>query len=166
MSTPANLNENTDDLPRKHPLEEHIEADRVLIARRVEAQLIEAGIHPRMARAAVVNAYAESGLNPFAVGDHGMSVGIFQLRTGGLGHKMTVEQRMNVRKSTARVARAVLKDESLMKMQRDCASLSDMVKAFTIRIERPKDAKRKARQRAEMSESFHGDVTIECKVES
>jgi hypothetical protein len=162
LSSPVNLDEKIDDLPRKHPLGEYVEAERAHIASAVEEQLVTAGVNPRMARAAVINAYAESGLNPYAIGDHGRSVGIFQLSSAGLGSKMTVDQRINVKTSTARIARAVLKDDTLMQMQHECASLSDMVKAFTIRIERPKNSKVKARERAKISESVHKGFDIEC----
>lgn len=165
-SKPVNLSENVEDLPRKHPLGQYLPSDRTLIAENVEDQLVLAGLNPRMARAATINAYAESRLNPEAIGDHGRSVGIFQLSSNGLGHKMSVEQRKDVKVSTARIARAVLKDSVLMDMQRECASLADMVKAFTLRIERPKDSKVKAVERAKISDAVHQGQRVTCESNS
>jgi len=162
LSTPANVSENIEDLPRKHPLGQYLPSDRVNIAEAVEDQLILAGINERMARAATINAYAESKLNPNAVGDNGKSIGIFQLSSLGLGRKMTVEQRVDVKISTAKIANVVLKDTVLMEMQRDCATLSDMVKAFTIRVERPKNSKQKAIERAKFSDEVHKGQTVDC----
>jgi hypothetical protein len=45
--------------------------------------------------AAIANAYAESRLDPLAVGDGGASVGLFQLHVNGGGKGMSVEQRMD-----------------------------------------------------------------------
>lgn len=165
-SRPVNLNENVEDLPRKHPLGQYLSSDRTLIAERVEAQLVLAGLNARMARAATINAYAESRLNPSAIGDNGRSVGIFQLSSQGLGHKMSIEQRMDVKISTAKIAKSVLKDEVLMNMQRECASLEDMVKAFTIRIERPSKTKMRALERARFSEKVHQGKIVSCESNS
>lgn len=163
FSTPANESENIEDLPRKHPLGQYLPGDRVMIAETVEAQLILAGLSSRMARAATINAYAESKLNPIAIGDNGRSVGIFQLSSSGLGRNMTVAQRMDVKLSTAKIAKTVLKDSVLMDMQRECATLEDMVKAFTIRVERPKNSKLKAIERAEFSGDVHQGQDVDCE---
>ena len=163
FSTPANESENIEDLPRKHPLGQYLPGDRVMIAETVEAQLILAGLSARMARAATINAYAESKLNPIAIGDNGRSVGIFQLSSSGLGRNMTVGQRMDVKLSTAKIARTVLKDSVLMAMQRECAPLEDMVKAFTIRVERPKNSKLKAIECAEFSGDVHQGQDVDCE---
>jgi hypothetical protein len=165
-SASVNLNENIEDLPRKHPLGQYLPSDRTLIAEKVEDQLVLAGLSARMARAATINAYAESRLDPTAIGDNGRSVGIFQLSSLGLGSKMSIEQRMDVKVSTAKIARTVLKDKVLMDMQRECASLEDMVKAFTIRVERPSNSKQKARDRAKISETIHQGQTVDCESNS
>ena len=43
----------------------------------------------------MVNAYAESGLNPLAIGDKGNSVGLFQLNIRGAGAGMTTAARQD-----------------------------------------------------------------------
>lgn len=53
--------------------------------------------------AAVVNAYAESRLNPMAIGDNGASVGLFQLHEKGAGKGMTVAQRQDPAQNAARI---------------------------------------------------------------
>jgi hypothetical protein len=60
--------------------------------------------------AAVVNAYAESGLNPEAVGDNGYAVGLFQLNSASpsaAGYGMSVEARKDPRTNTRRIIEVV-----------------------------------------------------------
>jgi hypothetical protein len=162
LSTPVNTTENIDDLPRKHPLEGVIGYDRAVIAKEIETHLAAHGFDERLARAATINAYAESGLNPSAVGDKGRSVGVFQLNSRGLGHDMTKTERMSVKLSAEKIAQAVYKDGVLIDMQSRCDSLEDMVKAFTIRIERPSNAKKKAVARSKLADEFSRGLPDTC----
>jgi biotin transport system substrate-specific component len=56
----------------------------------IDREFAVAGWKSSVIQAAIVNAYAESGLNPRAIGDGGKSVGLFQLPVfhggGGLGY--------------------------------------------------------------------------------
>ena len=61
------------------------------------------GVPREVIAAAIVNAYAESGLNPAAVGDGGRSVGLFQLHERGAGHGMSAKARMDPAKNTERI---------------------------------------------------------------
>ena len=137
-------------IPRKHPLEEKLGEEKAAVASLIEDTLVESGVSPRLARAATINAYAESNLVPTVIGDHGRSVGVFQLNIEGLGHDMSVDSRKDVRVSSKKIASFVLKDKVLVKMQEDCASMEDMIKAFTIRVMRPSNMHVKARSRAEI----------------
>ena len=48
----------------------------------IEREFKAAGLPPSIAAAAIVNAHSESGINPYAVGDGGNSVGLFQIHRG------------------------------------------------------------------------------------
>lgn len=166
LSTPVNVTENIDDLPRKHPLEEVVGVEKAAVAQEIETHLTRLGFSDRLARAATINAYAESKLNPEAVGDNGNSVGVFQLNSKGLGRKMTHDDRKDVRKSAERIAWFVHKDKKLISMQEECAHLKDLVAAFTIRIERPSNAKKKALVRAKLSDRFDRGLSPSCSQKS
>ncbi len=58
--------------------------------------------------AAVVNAYAESRLDPKAAGDGGSSIGLFQLHKNGGGKGMTVAERENPVLNTRRIIREAI----------------------------------------------------------
>lgn len=58
---------------------------------------------PWLWRAAVANAYAESLLNPKAVGDGGKSIGLFQLHESGGGSGMSSGERMDPRANAAQI---------------------------------------------------------------
>lgn len=154
ISTPLNTTEETQNLPRKHPLEEVVGAEKAVVVQEIETHLFALGFGPQLARAATINAYAESKLVPTAVGDHGKSIGVFQLHADGLGNNMSVKERMDIKTSATRIASAVHKDGSLLKLQDKCAPLEEMVKVFTVKIERPSNSKKKAIERAKLSSLF------------
>jgi tail lysozyme len=74
------------------------------MARVIERELAARGLPAEIIAAAIVNAKAESGLNPTAAGDGGKSVGLFQLHVNGAGKGMSVEERKDPVKNTARIA--------------------------------------------------------------
>jgi hypothetical protein len=150
-------------IPRKHPLEAKLGESKASVAALIEETLIGEGVSPRLARAATVNAYAESGLVPSVIGDHGRSVGVFQLNINGLGHDMSVESRQDVETSALKVAKYVMKDKTLVKMQQDCAPMEDMIKAFTIRVMRPSNMRAKAAKRAAIGRRLLADVPDRCE---
>ena len=166
LSTPVNVAEDIPDLLQKHPLEDKIGTEKALVAKVIEETLISKGIKPRLARAATINAYAESKLNPHAVGDHGRSVGVFQLHEKGLGRKMSHEQRVNVKTSAERVARALSKDEVILKMQNDCAPMAQLVSAFTVRIMRPSKKTLRARERVALAHEIQDGLDDNCTPDS
>jgi hypothetical protein len=149
-------------LPRKHPLEEKLGESKASVAALIEETLVGEGVSPRLARAATINAYAESGLVPTVIGDHGRSVGVFQLNINGLGHDMSIESRQDVETSALKVARYIMKDKTLVKMQEDCAPIEDMIKAFTIRVMRPSNMRVKAAKRAALGKRLLTDVHDGC----
>jgi len=162
LSTPVNVTEVIPDRLQKHPLEDKIGPERAVVAQTIETTLVANGISPRLARAATINAYAESKLNPLAVGDHGRSVGVFQLHTKGMGNKMTYEQRINIKTSAERVAKALAKDKVILKMQDNCASMDQLVSAFTVRIMRPSKKKKRARERVALAHKIQDGLIDDC----
>jgi hypothetical protein len=104
----------------------------------IEAAFLSAGYPLPVAAAAVVNAYAESTLNPKAIGDSGRSVGLFQLSIRGAGAGMSVAERQdpatNIRTLLAREKRTLGKVKALAD---GGAPLADVVAAFSTLVERP-----------------------------
>ena len=114
-----------------------------------------AGWKPSVAAAAVVNAYAESRLNPLAVGDGGKSVGLFQLHERGGGAGMTVEQRkdptLNTRRIIEETGRA-LKFRAIAAVSDDIPTLAA---AFSTYVERPKDVIGEESKRAALARALY-----------
>ena len=76
---------------------------------------------------------------------------------------MSVESRQDVEISALKVARYVMKDKTLVKMQEDCAPIEDMIKAFTIRVMRPSNMRVKAAKRAALGKRLLTDVPDGCE---
>jgi hypothetical protein len=86
--------------------------------------------------AAVVNAYAESLLDPEAVGDGGLSVGLFQLHARGAGRGMSVEDRKDPQKNARRIFEVCLGPDGDKLRAMQAASVEDRVAEFAHSIER------------------------------
>ncbi len=97
------------------------------------------GLSIRAAHAAVVNAYAESALNPAAVGDSGHSVGLFQI------NDLSGRRSFNGDRKDPSYNISWILDNEVMAaagsrfraMDAAGASLGDLVEAFCRDIERP-----------------------------
>jgi hypothetical protein len=130
-----------------------LSAAKVEIARLIEREFAAAGFSPYAAAAAVVNAYAESGFNPAAVGDKGASVGLFQLHERGAGAGMTVEQRKDPVANTRRIIETARRSGPFMALAATSTSVPDLAASFSTHVERPFDkagAERKRREYATM----------------
>lgn len=105
----------------------------------VEREFTAAGYSLPVTAAAVVNAYAESGLNPLSIGDSGNSVGLFQLNIRGAGAGMSVAQRQdattNARTLLARERHALAQ---VVLLAQSGASLGQLAAAFAKYVERPR----------------------------
>lgn len=121
----------------------------MIVAQQVEERFRERGFSDEFIVGALVNAYAESGLNVLAVGREGER-GIFQLHPKGLGSKMTIEEMQDVDTSVERIVRAVRKNETIMSLEQRGGSPAEHVEAFCIDIERPRDKHKKARARVRL----------------
>lgn len=107
--------------------------------------------------AAIINAIAESGLNPDAVGDSGNSVGLFQLNSGGAGHGMSLEER----KDSLTNVRTILEREvlagggkNLISQAIKGASPSKLAAIFSRDVERPRDTEGAMRTRERMTAKY------------
>lgn len=126
--------------------------------RAVEREFRAAGIvYPPAIAAALVNAKAESGLNPLAIGDSGASVGMFQLNKWGAGHDMTVEARQD----PAVNAQTMLQREVLAKTGRRFreaierrADVGELAYLFCYDLERPKNREGDAKERAALARAM------------
>jgi hypothetical protein len=113
----------------------------------IQSEFLNAGYPMSIAQAAVVNAKAESNLNPSAVGDGGKSIGLFQLHESGGGKGMSREQRMDPVLNTKRIIqemRAVWNKssdsiESLSDAVARGASVGELAGLFSYHVERPAD---------------------------
>lgn len=124
-------------------------AQRKMVAL-IEQRFAEAGWSSDVAAAAVVNATAESGLDPKAIDASGKCVGLFQLNIDGAGAGLSVEARQNPETNI----RVILVKEMKKRGQRiedaadqgaDVAELSAM---FCRLIERPSNAEKRCAARA------------------
>jgi hypothetical protein len=123
--------------------------DQRIIAQQIESRLRNHQISDGIIMGAIVNAYAESGLNPRAVGP-GNTRGVFQLLPGGLGHDMSINQMHDVNASADRIAMAVKKNRKMMAAGRHENNLENITKVFCVEIERPKNQEMRAAERAEL----------------
>ena len=121
--------------------------DQRMVAQQIESRLRKHRISEGIIMGAIVNAYAESRLNPQAVGP-GNTRGVFQLLPSGLGHDMTIDQMHNVNASVDRVVVAIKKSKKMMRAGQSETDLENIVKVFCAEIERPKDKQLRAMERA------------------
>ena len=121
--------------------------DQRMVAQQIESRLRKHRISEGIIMGAIINAYAESRLNPQAVGP-GNTRGVFQLLPSGLGHDMTIDQMHNVNASVDRVVVAIKKSKKMMRAGQSEVDLENIVKVFCAEIERPKDKQLRAMERA------------------
>jgi hypothetical protein len=128
---------------------------QLAVARLILREFVLAGYPTAIALAAVVNAKAESNLNPLAVGDNGASIGLFQLYERGAGAGMTVEQRQDPATNTRRIIQEVRTyGGPMMQAYQAGASLADLAGLFARDIERPADRTGEQIRRAAMARSL------------
>lgn len=137
--------------PNPYPVTSTFRFDykQLVVARRVERRLRMYGFSDELIAGALVNAYAESELNIGAVGKAG-ELGIFQLNPKGLGHGMTTAEMQDISISVDRIAKAILKNERIMDLERSGATAEEHTLTFCKEIERPSHKERKARERVRL----------------
>ena len=117
----------------------------------IEREMTAAGIPPAVIAAAIVNAWAESRLNPAAIAQEkkgGVSVGLFQLYDRGLGSGMSVADRQDPATNTRVVIRAYQKmGSSLAMAAASGASVGDLAALWCKVIENPASSTAKGLER-------------------
>ncbi|MBI5754524.1 hypothetical protein HZA40_05295 [Candidatus Peregrinibacteria bacterium] len=156
--TEANLDPNKSVAEQiKLPLTASQRANAEIIEKVFKEGLEGKGIPPegvaKIIAAAIVNAYKESKLNAGAIGDHGNSVGLFQLNIAGAGHGMSVEARQDPTTNAKTILdREVLGNYGRVLISRATAgaTLTELTALFSRYIERPRDvyASMQARSKA------------------
>jgi hypothetical protein len=118
----------------------------------IEEQFDEMEIPVNITAAAIINAYAESGLNTEIIGDGGDSVGVFQLNINGLGNKLTNDMKTNLYTNSNIVGIQVLKNKSLIEADKNNKDIPYLTAIFTKEIMRPKNKEKKAEYRMELAQ--------------
>jgi hypothetical protein len=118
-----------------------LSASQLANARIIEEEFKAAGLQNSIIAAAIVNAYAESGLRAEeGTGDSGNSIGLFQLHSRGAGHGLSVAERKDPRINTRTILqREVLTErgDRLRNEARNGASVQKLAIIFSQDIERP-----------------------------
>jgi hypothetical protein len=139
-----------------------VSAEKREMVRIIEREFLAAGLPLVVAAAAVVNAFAESGLNPRAVGDGGASVGLFQLHSKGAGSGMSVAERMDPTTNTRRILQVLLGKQGvpvLSAVQSGERGIARLAALFSTHVERPlHKAAEEARRMALAARLFPGIV--------
>jgi hypothetical protein len=132
------------------------------MARLIVHRFRAAGLPDSVTAAAIVNAWAESSLNPNAVSPAGTAVGLFQLHDNGAGHGMSIATRKDPAANTNKIIQEIKGHfgRTLLEQASRGASVWELTKLFTVHIERPGDANRRGDERAALAESWWGPV---CK---
>jgi hypothetical protein len=117
-----------------------LNSDQRANARIIEREFAAAGFGPEVVAAAIINALAESALNPDASGDGGNSIGLFQLHARGGGHGMTVAQRRDPVQNTQRIISQARRAKGFMAVVHSgTTSIPALAAAFSTYVERPAD---------------------------
>jgi hypothetical protein len=117
----------------------------------IEQEFNEMEIPQNITAAAIVNAIAESGLNPEAVGDRGKAVGAFQLHKNGLGKKLSIDDRKNIYTSANIVGVQILKNTKLYQLDNNNADISLLTEVFAEDIMKPSDVEKQKFKRKKLA---------------
>jgi hypothetical protein len=120
----------------------------------IEEQFNQMEIPSNITAAAIVNAIAESGLNPEAIGDSGKSIGTFQLHKNGLGKKLSIDDRMNTHTSANVIGIQILKNDRLYKLEQNNEEISVLAQVIAEDIMRPSDIEKEKSKRSRLSKRF------------
>ncbi len=118
-----------------------LDVRQIAIANLIMLRFTEAGLSKELASAAIINAWYESKLHPWATGDGGASIGIFQLRRPGVGSGMSVAERKDPEKNIARMIENVKGPRGTRLRAKDAegGSIAELTKVFCFTMEVPKN---------------------------
>jgi len=117
----------------------------------IEQEFNEMEIPSNITAAAIVNAIAESRLNPNAIGDNGKAVGAFQLHKNGLGKNLSVKERKNIHTSANIVGVQILKNDKLYELDNNNAQISLLSEVIAEEIMKPDDIKKQKFKRSKLA---------------
>jgi hypothetical protein len=120
----------------------------------IEEQFGEMNIPLNITAAAIVNAIAESRLNPNAIGDGGKAVGAFQLHKSGLGNNLSVKERTNVYTSANVIGIQILKNNNLYELENNNAFIPEITKTITEDIMRPDKLEQQKEKRSNLAKKI------------
>ena len=123
---------------------------QVEVAALVVEEFLAAGFSPAVAAAAVVNAFAESSLDPKAVSSSGNFIGLFQVSTDVLP-----EGRKDARKNTQAIIEEARRASDFMDLAETSTDIYDLAEAFCFFVERPRKKKTKCPARAALADRLY-----------
>jgi hypothetical protein len=117
----------------------------------IEEEFNEMEIPSNITAAAIVNAIAESRLNPNAIGDNGKAVGAFQLHKNGLGKNLSVKERKNIHTSANIVGVQILKNDKLYELDNNNAQISLLSEVIAEEIMKPSNIDKQKYRRSRLA---------------
>jgi hypothetical protein len=120
----------------------------------IENELKEMDIPDNIIAASIVNAVAESNLNPNAAGDGGDSIGAFQLNINGLGKKLTIDERQNLYTTANIVGIQILKNDKLFELEQRKATIPELTALFAQYIMNPSNIEKNKFHRTQLAKKM------------
>jgi len=121
------------------------------VSETIEEELTQLEIPQNIIAAAIVNAIAESSLNPDAIGDGGRAVGAFQLHKKGLGKNLSVDDRRNIYTNTNVIGIQILKNNKLFALNENGEEISELSAVFAEEIMKPANIEDRKEERRKIA---------------
>jgi hypothetical protein len=121
------------------------------VSETIEEELTQLEIPQNIIAAAIVNAVAESSLNPDAIGDGGRAVGAFQLHKKGLGKNLSVGDRKNIYTNTNVIGIQILKNDKLFTLNESGVEIPELSAVFAEEIMRPANIEDRKEERRKIA---------------
>ncbi len=123
---------------------------QVKVADLITEEFLAAGFSAAVAAAAVVNAFAESSLDPEAVSVSGKFVGLFQVSTDVLA-----EGRKDARKNTRAIIEECRRASKFMSVAETSSDIRELTEAFCLYVERPSKKDLKCMIRSDLADRLY-----------
>jgi hypothetical protein len=121
------------------------------VSETIEEELTQLEIPQNIIAAAIVNAIAESSLNPDAIGDGGKAVGAFQLHKKGLGKNLSVDDRKNIYTNTNVIGIQILKNDKLFALNENGEEIPELSAVFAEEIMKPANIEDRKEERRKIA---------------
>ena len=139
-------------LPKTKNLERKRENARI-----IERAVRAAGFDDRVVKAAIANAWRESGLNELAIGDGGRAVGLFQVHPWGGSKEYRSDPANNIKLMIDKEATAATWfGRKFREVVNSGGSAEDVAEAFCRYLERPADKDKEAAKSRAFVRQFWG----------